>query len=177
MNTSTNSKFRNHLLSLQYITNKARTELLYLFAMNIVSGAIPLGILYLSSRIIDYIVKAGGNEQTESLVSIISKPELILLIGLIVIANSINDSFTTLEGILMDNLRDKLKGFAKLDMMQAISADDSLEVFQNGKTNEDLALAKRNIDRLPHLLDSFSYSIVAFSGLLPAILLLLRFDW
>lgn len=169
-------KLHNHLLSLRYIASKARAELLYLFAMNIISGAIPLGILYLSSRIIDHIVRADA-QKTESLISIMSKPELIGLIGLIVIANSINDSFSTIEGILMDNLRDKLKGFAKLDMMQAISSDESLQVFQDSKINEDLALAKRNIDRLPNLLDSFSYSIVAFSGLLPAILLLLRFDW
>ncbi|GGR76615.1 HlyB/MsbA family ABC transporter [Deinococcus seoulensis] len=169
------SEERRQALSLSwrgisYVARHARGDVTKILLLNLFYATGPLLILLVSKYVIDHIDTFRADRA--------AAVQFILMASLVyLVLNIVTDSFQTVMGLYMDNLRDKTRYFAKKDLMERVSAVEDISIFEDPGKLDTLLLAEEGVKKLWELNASAIRLFIGVAGLLPSLLVLFGAAW
>jgi len=170
--------FQTFKLSLKLIFQAANTYLWPLFLLTILTGISPSLSLYFNKQIINNIVNLSttSNIDLENQLYSPLAPLLWLVMGIIGLS-FIADTFKTINSFITGAVRDRVKGYITLALIQKISTFPQILLFEDTELLNLIKLSEKGIRRL----EEFSFIIIiglgGFATLIPAILFSLTITW
>ena len=178
MQIPTSTAFQTFKLSLRLIFQAANSYLWPLFLLTILTGISPSLSLYFNKQIINIIVglsTAGNIDLKNQLYSPLA-PLFWLIIGIIALS-FIVDALKTINTFITGAVRDKVKGYITLALIEKISTFPQISLFENTELLNLIKLSEKGIRRL----EQFSFIVIiglgGFATLIPAILFSLTINW
>ncbi|MGA1622745.1 MAG: ABC transporter ATP-binding protein [Synechocystis sp.] len=170
--------FQTFKLSCKLIFQAAPRYLWPLFLLTILTGISPSLSLYFNKQIINIVVDLSSNpviDLRERLYSPLAP--LFGLIVAIIALSFIVDAFKTINTFITASVRDTVKGYATLALIEKISTFPHISLFENTDLLNLIKLSEQGIRRL----EEFSFIIIiglgGFATLIPAIAFSLTISW
>lgn len=138
--------------------------------LNLLYATGPILILFVSKYVIDNIDQYKAN--TEDAMKFIAITAAVYLS-----LNIITDSFQTVMGLYMDNLRDRVRFFIKGDIIRHIASIKDISLFENPERLDTLLLTEESVKKMWELNASFIRFFIGIAGLIPSLIILFRLDW
>ena len=173
----TNKPLTSFLNAMGFVVQTAPKECWWLFFLNLLSGAAPALFIWLSSRVIDRVQTSILSNQLLGVFEFFSEPTILIIFVLLIFLSLVTDSLHTVEGLLMDNLRDRIKNSAKGNLIKAVANYPNLSIHESSDFATKVVLAEEGIEKLPVLADSVSFLLIGIFGLVPVVILSGTLAW
>lgn len=164
--------------TMKLVVRIAATDIWGLVFINLIVGAGPVIVLYLSKVVIDETVVIASESSGVGGINTISSSNILLWsVVFFILINIVLDTAETINGFQLAKLKDKLVGGIKRLIFKKVAEFENISLFEDPKLLNNLHLAYGNIQKITQLLNVIINLLTGVFTFIPVFILSFLIAW